>query len=293
MRRACLWLSSPLLGIATAAAAAAAGDVIVIPLPQQTFSFANDVNNRGVVVGIHSSGPAIQAFVSNRKSAELFSFPGSSFTSATGLNDAGDVVGIYAREEGIHGFFRARKGTLATIDVPGAVETWPEDVNKRHQVVGHFTQLLPNTDPWIRGFLLDAGGVRILDNPLGGFNTLPQAMNDAGTIAGWLGGSEGDDPRHGFILRDAQWTAVSYPGANQTYVTGIASDDAVVGYAVFFDRNPPEVGFVYRDGAFEDLAPEFQPYGINASGRIVGVHAAPLARAAVTCAPPRAHRRCK
>jgi hypothetical protein len=57
------------------------------------------------------------------------------------------------------------------------------------------------------------------------------------------------------------------------------------------DRDPAEIGFVYRAGAFEDLAAGFQPYGVNAAGKIVGVVHTPALRAAETSAHSRARRK--
>ena len=56
-----------------------------------------------------------------------------------------------------------------------------------------------------------------------------------------------DGPNRSFILDHGQWTFVDYPNATTTYLTDIAPNGMIVGWAVLLDRFIP---FVYRGGEF-------------------------------------------
>jgi hypothetical protein len=285
--------------LAGGAASAAVRLTPLIPVPVSPAGIALGVSNRGDIVGVQFDYPVQRAFRWSRQGIEYIEYPGAVSTSASGINTAGDIVGSYTTAEGHGGgFFRSRHGRFSTIDVPGAaVHASPHALNNSLQIVGSFMEFTPSFDEWWRGFLIDRRGtLRVLDHPFAspgapGSQTVPAAINDAGVIVGYFGGSEGDDPWHGFILRDESWTIVDYPGADQTFLTGIASNGQIVGYAQFLFPEAPPRGFLYRDGVFEDLLQAIYPTGINASGLIVGFEIG-TGRAVMTCVPARPVRAC-
>jgi hypothetical protein len=258
-----------LLRAAAALMAAAFGAPAPIPLPPFATPFgssaAYDINNRGDIVGTHTD---VGAFVWSKRELEPLGFT-EPLSIAFGINNRGDTVGIYDDLLVTRGFLRSRAGTTTAVAVPGALRTVPNDLNNQLEIVGYYVEVLPNTDEQAHGFVLSRSGLRVLDNPFGEFHTAAASINEAGTIVGWFGGDQ-DSPKRGFILEGESWTVVEYPGADSTWLTGIASNGTIVGYAFLPDAEITERGFVYRDGVFEDLAPGFIPQGINASGAIVG-----------------------
>ena len=254
---------------ATVMAAVAFSAPVPLPLPpfETPFGSSNafDINNRGDIAGTHTDTGAF--VLSAREFAPLgFDAP---FSIALGINNRGDTVGVVDDLLVTRGFRRSRDGTLETVCVPGALRTVPNDINNQREIAGYFVEVLPNTDEQLHGFVLGRTGLRVLDNPFGEFHTAAESINEAGTIVGWFGGDE-DSPKSGFILSGESWTIVDYPGADSTWLTGIASDGTIVGYAFLPEAEITERGFVYRDGVFEDLSPGFIPQGINATGTIVG-----------------------
>jgi uncharacterized membrane protein len=292
-------LTLALAGMLAGGVAAASVSVMpLIPVPVSPAGLALGVNNRGDVVGIQFDYPVQRAFRWSRQGIEYFEYPGAVFTEGSDINTAGDIVGSYATADGdTVGFLRTRHGRFSTIEVPGALSTSPRAINNSLQIVGSFMELTPWLDESWRGFLIDRRGtLRVLNHPFAspgspGSQTFPAAINEAGVIVGSFGGSEGDDPWHGFILRDETWTIVDYPGADQTFLTGIASNGQVVGYANFLFSEGPSRGFLYRDEVFEDLPLWLYPTGINASGLIVGFEVG-AGRAVMTCVPARPVRAC-
>jgi hypothetical protein len=262
---------SSYLFLNTAAAVVAVTLNAPVPLPLPPFetpfgsSSALDINNRGEVVGTHTD---VGAFVWSARGFEPLGLT-DSFSIAIGNNKRGDVVGLADDGTESRAFLRTSAGTFTDVSVPGALRTVANDVNNRRTIVGYFVEVLPNTDERVHGFVLSASGLRVLDNPFGEFHTAAESINEAGTIVGWFGGDQ-DSPKSGFILQDESWTIVEYPGADSTWLTGIATNGAIVGYAFLPDQEITERGFVYRDGAFQDLAPGFIPQGINDSGAMVG-----------------------
>src|SRR3954465_13981073 len=81
--------------------------------------------------------------------------------------------------------------TFTQIDVPGAIETSPFDINDVGQIVGRFF------GTGFHGFLDPGGSLTKIDVP-GKFDTSVNGINDAGQIVGFFfnGPSGGDS--HGF-----------------------------------------------------------------------------------------------
>jgi hypothetical protein len=263
------------VGTLAAASGGSRPAVTWLPLPDHSFSMAFGVSNNGRVVGfLHTYNRPLPgeweswAFLWSRRGVELFNVPGSTATRPTALNEAGDIVGDYVdQHHRTRGFLRSRDGAFSTIHVPGAIATSPSGLNNRRDVVGSFTELTPDLDERRRGFAIVRGMLRVIDNPFGRTNTHVAGLDEKGVMVGTLSG-RADDPTTGFVVRGGAWTLVDYPGAEWTSLLDLAPDGTILGYASFVGGE--SFGFVYRGGTFEDLPPEIQPLGINATGVVVG-----------------------
>ncbi len=81
------------------------------------------------------------------------------WTPADFVTAFSSVVGWYGDGETWHGFLREPDGTFTTIDVPGAVDTFPNSINGRGQIAGSYNS------PKTHGFLLDQGVFTTIDVP--------------------------------------------------------------------------------------------------------------------------------
>jgi hypothetical protein len=81
-------------------------------------------------------------------------------TLALDINDRGTAVGYYGLTEA-HGFARRPTGTVTTIDVPGASNTFVYGTNDDGQVVGSYV----DADGREHSFLLERGAMTVVDHP--------------------------------------------------------------------------------------------------------------------------------
>jgi hypothetical protein len=138
--------------------------------------------------------------------------------SVGGINSWGTMVGWYADSNGltIHGLKRFFGAQGMTLDFPGK------------QISGTFAN----------------------------------AINDPGTIVGTVIGSIPNHAgmEHGFITRGGKWAAVDFPHAPgtkapSTMLVGITNTGVIVGDAFLNPSNELSTPFLYKNGAFEVIAP--------------------------------------
>lgn len=110
--------------------------------------------------------------------------------------------------------------------------------------------------------------------------TYANGINDLGTIVGEYFAADGR--RHGYILRDGQYTTIDFPGSVRTTLFGINNDGTVVGEycmsACPDESGLGERGFSYSDGQFTYF--DFPiavtvPRDISNNGIIVGYGSGP------------------
>jgi probable HAF family extracellular repeat protein len=82
--------------------------------------------------------------------------------------------------------------SFTTIDVPGALYTYPTGINDSGQIVGFYR----DASSTLHGFLLDNGSYTTLDVP-GAYLTEAYGINDSGQIVGYYEDAAGG---HGFLL---------------------------------------------------------------------------------------------
>jgi uncharacterized membrane protein len=173
---------------------------------------------------------------------------------------------------------RALAFNFATIDVPGARDTFSYGVNAEGDIVGSY-------EP--HGFLLHQGTFTAIDFP-GAIFTDAFGINDEGDIVGRYipaGGSGFFLNAQGFLLHQGIFTTIAFPGAVRTEAFGINSQGDIVGFYDLPGAEPPSGpipparpfhGFLLHQGTFTtiDFPGAFltEAQGINPSGDIVGLY---------------------
>ncbi|RPJ59759.1 MAG: hypothetical protein EHM23_12955 [Acidobacteria bacterium] len=154
------------------------GDVTEINIPGMVDIRIQDINNSGVMIGtmMDVSNSSIVAFVLKGQTWTTLPSP----LEPLGINDKGEIVGDYYGDDGrIHGFL-FDQGEVTTIDVPGAENTWIEDINNRGDMVGaHGYSIFPPHS----GFVLSHGVFNTIDHP-SGFSTSMRGINNRGKTVG-------------------------------------------------------------------------------------------------------------
>ena len=180
----------------------------------------------------------------------VFDAPGAGTASGQGTisydtNNSGVSTGVYFDSSyNSHGFVRAAEGTITTFDVDGPLsQTFPDWMNDRGAIVGFYYNASAGiTD----AFLRKPSGRIVTFDALGGNSTytLCNAINDAGTIVGQYGDSNGD---HGFArARDGTITRFDAPGAAGTLGYFINIGGTIVG--PYYDANGASHAYIRAPG---------------------------------------------
>jgi probable HAF family extracellular repeat protein len=129
------------------------GVFTTIDLPGALATTADDINNRGQIVGTYSETgntrpiDTPRAYLLDDGAFTLIDAFGARCTLSSIINDRGELVGAYSDAGGpTHGFLRDSRGVFTTIDVPGAEQTGPAGINNRGQIVGAYVDA-GGTDP--------------------------------------------------------------------------------------------------------------------------------------------------
>ena len=153
-------------------------------------------------------------------------------TFARGIAD-GTVVG-YSIESLVARGFIYRDGVFTDLVIPGAVGTFPQDIDGP-RIVGTYDDLIET-----HGFLYDGTVVTTLDHPLGlPLGTFVTGIDGPNMVGSYL--SLQDGMGHGFLYDGAQYIPIDVPGATDTSANGI-SGTRVVG--TYVDAAGQRHGFV-------------------------------------------------
>lgn len=164
--------------------------------------------------------------------------PGAFETFANGINSLGQVVGYYliydelAGLYSFHGFLRDAHGNYSTIDYPGANGSRALGINKSGQIVG---QIDVNSYPY--GFMLDSIGNYTY------LNSTADAIDADGNII-FCDIYTWNRPGATLLTKNGYYIYLNAPGSIQTYATGIASLDQIVGF--YLDASYAYHGFLRR-----------------------------------------------
>jgi hypothetical protein len=124
-----------------------------LPAGSETDLYA--INDLGDFCGVWRPSTDFNTFVpfiNERGTVISFPIAGATFAQCLGLNNFGWAAGVYQDTQQYHGFLRSPRGTIITIDVPGAVPN-PLGPNGSGTIA-----LGVNDFGWVSGHFLDAAG---------------------------------------------------------------------------------------------------------------------------------------
>jgi uncharacterized membrane protein len=205
---------------------------------------------------------------------KCFLNPGSTVTLVFGLNGHGEIIGADDTIPGRHAFLLNRD-TYSSLDPSGLLGThtsFARGINDSGDIVGGYF----GDDGNEHGFLLRQGVLTTLDVPFAGsVGTQLGGINNSGVIVGvWV---DSAFTAHGFVYENGNFAHLDYPGALDTYPSGINSRGDIVGN---WDTDQSTVGhgFWFSRGQIVSIDdPDAVPdgtaaNGINARGQIVGAY---------------------
>lgn len=208
-------------------------------------SYAQDVNDNRVVVGISSPAAGQERpFVHANGAMTALLPPGATSGSAQALNNAGDVVGTFVDGAGVRSGFLSTGGQFSTLPSLGGGGTNPFAVNASRQVAG-FSRNAANE---VRGFLSSGGGITDLGT-LGGNTVIAVDMNDAGDVVGYS--STPASNAIAFLWGAGQMQPLGTLGGATSAANGVNANGVIVGTST----NAAGAGraFVHVDNAMTDL----------------------------------------
>jgi len=273
-------------------------------LPQDAFSNARSINNRGQVIGdsTMAGGPPFHAALwQNGGVTPLGVLPGGFASFAIGINNRGQLVGASrTADRDVHAFLWqdgeiADLGTLLASDHQSVARA----INSRGQIVGNSSLAIgdPPQSP-NRAFVLEDNIFTDLGT-LGGNWAIAFSINENGQIVG--GSYTAAGGVHGFLWQDGAMIDLGTFGgissANQPSLTyscnlpthfgtlgttfslanGINNRGQVVGRSI--TPNGEDHAFIWTDGVMSDLNDEIpggsgwtliEAESINGGGQIVG-----------------------
>jgi len=249
----------------------------LIDVPGGTNTYANGINNAGLIVGRFDddSDGLTKAYFRDRDGRfQIIVFPGAVFTVAVQINSRGTIAGRYTFEDGLNHGFILRHGKFETVDFPGAMETYIRGLDDADNVMGHYFL----NDDHEQGFIRDRTGFHTINFP----DSLSSDVWDrnASRIAvGDYTDSTPDQNIHGFTLQEGQFATLDFPGSPINSLRGINDFGVIV--AQFVDADFFVHGFVRTPkGCFIQLdvpgASDTFPNRINEANTIVGYYIDPI-----------------
>ncbi len=195
-----------------------------VPAAFNNFTFADDINDNGVIVGAYRNGTGAHGFILNNGVYTTVDVPGPARdTVLSGINDSGVVVGQY-RDLNIGntlGFVKTGNDLLLLDAGQSQPNTLVQGINNAGLVVGS----VGGGGTASRGFTFQAGAFSYFDAP-GAVWTQAFGINSAGQIVGVA--STGL-----FVKTGATFTTLQLPAiwnARNAFATDITDDGVVLGY---------------------------------------------------------------
>ena len=195
-----------------------------VPAAFNNFTFGDDINNSGVIVGTYRNGTGAHGFVLDGGDFTTVDVPSAaSDTLLTGINDAGVLVGQYRDPTTLN--FRGFVSSGADLVLLDAAQpqpnTFANGINNSGRVVGSVGG--GGTAP--RGFTFENGTFEFFDVP-GAIWTQAFGINNVGQIVG--------SASNGLFVKDGTaFMSIELPvswNARDAFATDITDDGVVVGY---------------------------------------------------------------
>jgi hypothetical protein len=230
--------------------------------------YPTSVNVGGTIVGYEEGSNGPSGFL-RQPSGTIKGFLPTIFSNfrLIGINNSGQVLAFgeknaYAYE--YVGALRSATGQTTCFSVLADTATFPNGLNNAGVVAGMYQDSAQAS----HGFIRSAdGSFTLFDDPDAVLapweGTTPIAINDSGTVAGTY--NDGSTGTQRAFVRDQLGNFTNFdggpPGAATTYVTGINSAGAVVGY-YFFDTNS-RFGGAFVRSATGEVTPILVPGAVS------------------------------
>ena len=239
-------------------------------------SYANDINNAGVVVGSYPvTATADHAFLNRgRGLVDL----GALTTGAVAINDKGQVLGHWHRAGGAQRGFIYERGSLRDIGVIPGRYTYFSDINNAGFITGYGAIIDSFEGPhaFLRtpaGGFTDIGSLPF-DNPI----TTGNALNKYNQITGASGPlTFPDQPLRAIVWAKGVMRDLGGFGTEPNVGNAINDCGQITGYASRLNGLHDETAFLYSNGRLVDLdqrpasAERFSGgTGINNHAQVVG-----------------------
>jgi len=191
---------------------------------------------------------------------------GAASTAPTSINGSGTTAGVYIDQNSVYqGFLRFPDGSITLLKVPGCTSTTPYGSNASRTVVG-----ICGVGSANHGFVCATkANCTVFDVPGAIGSTIPLAINNSGTVAGWCEDTQG--VIHAFE-RTADGTITSFDGPGPgTMASAINSEGVIVGSTgnLGFRRSPEGTLTTFRAPG-QTFATS--PMGVNSSGELAGTY---------------------
>jgi hypothetical protein len=248
-----------------------------IDFPGGTLTTARSINDRSDIVGAYRVTPPRHTLLI-RSGQFLPLGPGTflqtNYSEAFKSNDRGDVIGQYIGDDSIIHGFSLTKGTLTTLDFPGASDTYPFGINNSGTVVGYWDILDANGNALAyHGFTWNDGTFKEVNFP-GSADSVITGINARGDLVGAWDSDITSPIGHAFFCSRGQCSSfdVPVPGATISQPNDINAQGQMVG--TWIDADGGEHGFFMNGASFTTLdypgASFTTAWGINSAGELVG-----------------------
>jgi hypothetical protein len=178
--------------------------------------------------------------------------PAGTTTSPTALNDNGAIVGLLNSGSGTSFHttaFLFSGGNFTHFRFPGSADTFANDMNKNGVIVGTFRG--PNGQG---SFMVQNGVFHQVTLP--GFPNAATSANGVNDLGDIVGVFTRNGSNVGFLLHQDKLTIISFPGAaGGTFPSSINNQGVIVGHYFTAEQRDGAHGFIWKNGAFSNIAP--------------------------------------